>query len=304
MRMPWPFRQAGTQAGGFPGGREDRRQTMLLEALRDLAVGRRGVIYDVPASERPRTVPGSIFVRGGAAWRRFLDAREAVDAGEPTLLISLRVLDEAERHLVVDWGTTYANTFLLVEPRDWRCDLTDPENTFSHRLDDAMDASVALAPPGDAVATVGWTRGTPLSGLLHEAYGVWRYWTVPSRQGVTRSIPLDLGEAGDTLWARLQPILDERFPQASFDRAVARLRASDRELLGGPVARARSVFRTRLGLPVMHDTACVDRAVRHLVDAGSMRVMAASMPGRPIFGAGRPVPAEVTDEEFAGFVMI
>ena len=297
-----PFRRA--KKAPAPASPADRRDTVLLEALRDLAGGTRGVIYDVPVVERPRATRGSIFVRGGDAWRRFLDSREAVDAGDPTLLISLRVLDEDERHLVVDWGTTYANTFLLVEPRDWRCDLTDPENAYRERLEEAIDGSVRLAPPDEGASTAGWTRSTPIGTLLHGVYGVWRYWTVPTRRGSTRSIPLDLRGEGDTIWERLQPILEERFPEAMFDRALARLRASDRELLGGPVTRARSVFRSRLGLPVVHEVGSVDRAVRRLVNAGGMRVMAPSLPGRPIFGAGRPVPAEVTDEEFSRFVMM
>lgn len=299
--MPWPFRRTSPApvAPEHPG---DRRATLLLEGLRDLAGLARGVVYDVPHAQRPRPRRGGIFLRDSDPWRRFLNAREAVDTGQPALLIALRVLDEGERRLAVDWGTTYANAFLLVEPHDWRCDLTDPENPFRRRLDAAVEAT--LPPAGGAAMVSGWTRGTPLGALLRELYGVWRHWTVPSRRGASRGVALHLVPAGDTLWQRLLPVMHERFPPAAFDRALHRLRLSDRELLVGPVARARSVFRTRLGLPVPGDPRAVDRAVRRLVDAGKLRVLAPALPGRPVFGGGQPVPPDITDEEFATFVMI
>ena len=263
----------------------------------------RGVVYDLPHSLRPRPVPGSIFVRGTTAWRRYLDAREAVDVGEPAVLIAFRVMDDEERYLVVDWGTTYANTFLLIEPRDWRCDLSDPLNPFTRRLDEALALTLAAAPEG-GVLPEGWTRASPLGRLLRELFGTWRYWTASSPASATRRISLELREDSDTIWSRLLPELSERFPQAAFDRALGRLHGSDRELFGGPVPRARSVFRTRLGLPVLHDVRCVDRAVRRLVNEGAMRVVSPTAPGRPIFGPGRPIPDGISDDEFAQFVMI
>ncbi|HEY7294233.1 MAG TPA: hypothetical protein VH916_04285 [Dehalococcoidia bacterium] len=44
------------------------------------------------------------------------------------LMLALRPLAARERVLLVDWGTSYANTFLLIEPRLAGCDLTVPGN--------------------------------------------------------------------------------------------------------------------------------------------------------------------------------
>ena len=275
---------------------EDHRQALLLAAVRALAGVPHGVVYDLPLAHRPRPIYGSIFVRGDEHWRRYLDAREEVDRGEPTVLVSLRVLDDEERHLVVDWGTTYANTFLLIEPADWRCDLTDPTNPFTRGLDEAIAATSAGGANGS---------GAPLLDYLRGVFGSWRCWTASAV--TTRGIALHLdSDAGDevTIWGVLRAELAERFPQAAFDRSLARLYASDRELFVGPVTRARSVFRTRLGLPVLYEAERVDRAVRRMVNQGAIGVAAPTLPGQPRFGWGRPVPDGVSDEEFARFVMV
>ncbi|MFA7248853.1 MAG: hypothetical protein WC273_04410 [Dehalococcoidia bacterium] len=278
----------------------DPRRRLLAAAFHQLAGTARAVVYEVPHPLRPRAVTGSIFPRSTAPWRGFLDAREAVDTGEPTVLVSLRVLDDEERHLAVDWGTTYPNTFLLVEPHDYRCDLSDPDNPFARRLAATVDA-LAVAPGRGARPRA--PGRSPLDRLLREMFGTWRYWPATERSGMTRGRRLELRDGRATIWSSLLPELVERFPQAAFDRALRRLLASDRELFAGPVPRARSVFRTRLGLPFLHDARYVDRAVRRLVNAGALSVVAAP-PRRATFGPGRPVPDGIPEEDFERFVMI
>ena len=116
-------------------------------------------------------------------------------------------------------------------------------------------------------------------------------------------MPLRLSGPDETLWGRILSELDDRFPQPAFDRALAYVNDWEQELLGGPVPRARSVFRTRLGMPILRDALCVDHAVRRLANQGRMTIIGASLPGRPIFGRGRPVPEEISDEEFVNFLM-
>lgn len=281
---------------------EQARQRLLMHALRELAGTTNGVVYDLPRALRPQALPGSIFVRGSAAWRAYLDARAQVDVGEPAVLLALRVLDADERALVVDWGTTYANTFLLVEPHDAGCDLTEPANPYAGRVQDALAATLALAPPAWEQAE-GWTRPTPLGALLRALFGTWRYWNAPPPRGAVEQVSLLLRGPDDTLWTRLQPELAARFPQAAFDRTLASLHYWERELFGGPVPRARSAFRTRLGLPILRDPRSADRALRRLVNEGRVTVVGDTLPGRPAFGPGRPVPDALPDEEFARFVM-
>jgi hypothetical protein len=281
---------------------EQAREQLLMRAFRELAGTTNGVVYDLPRALRPEAVPGSIFVRGSSGWRAYLDAREQVDTGEPAVLLALRVLDADERELVVDWGTTYANMFLLVEPSDWRCDLTEPLNPFAHRLQAALSATLPdLARPDAQVD--GWTRTTVLGALLRELFGTWRYWEAPLPEGAIEAVSLALRGQDETLWSHLRPELGARFPQAAFDRALASLYYWERELFGGPVTRARSAFRTRLGLPILGDARAADRALRRLVNEGRMTVVGYGLPGRPAFGPGHPVPDELSDEEFARFVM-
>jgi hypothetical protein len=281
--------------------RDNRRGRLATRALRDLAGTNNGVVYDLPRSEKPAPIPGSIFVRGTASWRQYLDAREQADSGQPAILFALRPLDNEERNLVVDWGTTYPNTFFLIEPEDWRCDLTDPETSFSRDLDEAIEQTLRIAPP-EAHIVDGWTRATPLGRLLGELFGRWVYWSGPAPYGQIQEVPLDLTH-GETVWGEILNELTERFPQVAYDRALAYLNDWERELLGGPLPRAQSVFRTRLGMPILRDPRDVDRAVRRLVNEGRMSVIGATLPGKPIFGRGRPVPEEISEDEFARFLM-
>ena len=282
---------------------EDKRSGRLItRAFREFAGTNNGVVYDVPRDSRPEAIPDSIFVRGSPAWRSYLDARELADVGQPAILFALRVLDDPERNLAVDWGTTYPNTFFLVEPHDRSCDLSDPANRFTQRVNDAIKATLRLA-PADTKMPDGWTNATPLGSVLREIFGTWVYWIGPQPYREIQHVELTLRSAEDTLWGTLQPELDARFPQPVFDRALAYVNDWERELLGGPVTRARSVFRTRLGMPILADSRCVDRALRRLVNEGRITVVGTTLPGHPVFGRERPVPEEISDEEFAGFLM-
>jgi hypothetical protein len=273
-----------------------------MRGLQELAGTSNGVVYDVPRNLRPEPLPGSLFLRGTAAWRSYLEAREQVDTGEPAIILSLRVLDDEERELVVDWGTTYANMFMLVEPSVRDCDLTEPSNVRARQLADALEATERRLPSQIEGLPDGWTRTTPLGFMLREFFGTWIYWDAPLPEGATRTVRINLGAASETLWVALQPELDGRFPQTMFDRALAQLHRWERELFGGPVPRARSVFRTRLGLPMLRDPRCADRALRNLVNDGRVTVVGYP-PQNMQFGPGHPVPEEMTDEEFAGLVM-
>ena len=98
-------------------------------------------------------------------------------------------------------------------------------------------------------------------------------------------VPLLLQGPEETIRGELLAEVERRFPQHMFDRALAYVNDWERELLGGPVPRARSVFRT-LGMPIVSDPRCVDRALRRLVNEGRISVVGATLPGRPVFGQG------------------
>ncbi len=282
--------------------RRDHARNLVTLAFRELAGTANGVVYDVPLTSKPSPIPGSIFVSGSKPWRSYLDAREAADVGQPAVLFAFRMLDNEERRLVVDWGTTYPNTFFLIEPHDGNCDLSDPANFARRRLNDTVEATLEIAADLETIPNH-WTCLTPLGALLREIFGTWVYWNGPQPYSQVHEVPLNLSISGETVWTRLLAELSQRFPQPTFDRALAYVNDWERELLGGPVPRARSVFRTRLGMPILLDSRCVDRALRKLVNEGQMSVVAPSLPGHPIFGRGRPIPEDVSDEEFASFLV-
>lgn len=295
-------RRAGateTSATGF----SSEEERILLQGLQDLAGAARGVVYDVPIRDRPLRLPLSpVYLEGSSSWRRFLRARRALDTGHLTLLLSLRRLPEDERRLVVDWGTAHANAFLLVEPAEPGCDLTDPGSPLAREVFElcrqAADFEASGANEGER-----WTAHTPLGQCLRELYGQWVWWEAPLPHGRTREEPLRLAGAADSLSMHLLPLLYERFPQQSFDVALAELQSTERELFGGDVASARSVFRTRLGLPILHDSRAVDRAVRQLVNLGRMSVTSGG-PNALVFGPDHPVPDDLPDEEFERFEIV
>lgn len=276
---------------------------MLVRALRDLAGTARGVVYDVPRAERPRMRSGSpVYADGGRAWDRYLRARRALDDGRLTLLLSLRPLSEDERRLAAGWGAAHANTFLLVEPLDAACDLTDARSPLAREVFALCEGALASAPDAAVDARERWTARTPLGERLRGLYGRWVCWDEPLPYGRTHELPLPLAGPEDTLWDQLAPLLHERFPQRAFDAALAELRRHERELFGGTVASARSAFRTRLGLPILHDQRAPDRAVRRLVNRGEMTV-ASGLPRRLVFGPGRRVPDDMPDDEFERLLM-
>ena len=298
IRALWKRRYRGFGRAIEERAPETLEERILLRGLQDLAGAARGVVYDVPRSDRPLRLPLSpIYLEGSSSWRRFLRARRALDDGHLTLLLSLRQLPEGERRLVVDWGTAHANTFLLVEPQDPACDLSDPNAQLSRELFELSRRAAALEPPVAEAARERWTAHTSLGDRLRDLYGRWVSWEEPLPEGRSREEVLRLGGPSDTLSMHLLPRLYERFPQQSFDVALADLQEAERELFGGTVANARSVFRTRLGLPVLHDPRAVDRAVRHLVNLGRMSVTSG---GRDavVYGLGHPVPDDMPDEEF------
>lgn len=281
---------------------DDRERELVARAFREFAGTGNGVIYDLPPRLRPERIPGSIFLRGSTEWRAFLDAREQADTGQPAILFSARKLQNLERSLVVDWGTSYPNTFFLLEPRSPETDLTDPSNPAAIRIRRAAAAALHDTHSEEA-AREGWTSGTELGDVLRELYGTWVYWSGPEPYGSIEEVPLVLQGPEETVWSELLAELERRFPQQMFDRALAYVNDWERELLGGPVPRARSVFWTRLGMPIVSDPKRVDRALRRLVNEGRISVIGATLPGKPVFGQGRPIPDEVSDEEFSRFVM-
>ncbi len=269
-----------------------------MRALQDLAGAARGVVYDVPLADRPLRLPLSpVYLEGSRSWRRFLDTRRALDDGHLTLLLSLRQLPDDERRLVLDWGTAHANTFLLVEPSERGCDLSDRRSPIAREVLELCRRAAPSEPSAAEAARERWTSRTPLGARLRELYGRWVWWDAPLPEGRPCEEPLTLGGSADTLSMYLLPRLYERFPQPSFDVALAELQVAERELFGGTVAAARSVFRTRLGLPVLHDARAVDRAVRHLVNLGRMSVTSGGRDAL-VFGLGNPVPDDMPDEDF------
>ena len=303
IRGLWKRRHRGSEGAIERQGLSPEEERILLRALQDLAGAARGVIYDVSRADRPLRLPLSpVYLEGSASWRRFLRTRRSLDDGHLTLLLSLRQLPEDERRLVVDWGTAHANTFLLVEPSEPGCDLTDARSPTALELRD-LSRQAARVEPDEGGQHEPWTARTPLGERLRELYGRWIWWDEPLPHGRSQEEPLRLSGPSDTLSVHLLPLLYERFPQQSFDVALAELQASERELFGGEVATARSVFRTRLGLPVLHDARAADRAVRQLVNLGRMSVTTGGAAAR-VFGPGRPVPDDMPDEEFERLLMV
>ena len=305
IRGLWKRRHRAGRGDGAGGrDRSSPEEGILLQALEDLAGAARGVIYDVPRAERPLRLPLSpVYLEGSSSWRHFLRVRRALDDGHLTLLLSLRQLPEDERRLVVDWGAAHANTFLLVEPSEPGCDLSDPRSPVAREVLDLCRRAVKQAPP-EGQERDRWTARTPLGERLRELYGRWVWWDAPLPEGRSREEPVSpLAGSSETLSMHLLPLLYDRFPQQSFDVALAELSQTERELFGGDVATARSIFRTRLGMPVLHDPRAADRAVRNLVNLGRMSVVTGGREG-VVFGPGHPVPDAMPDEEFERLFMV
>jgi hypothetical protein len=258
----------------------DRGQ--VAEALRSLAGTPRTLIYDVSEADAPyREQPQTPFVTGSKAWWDFVDQRRALDDGQDlTILVSLRGLSLDERLLVVNWGTAFANAFLVIEPSDPWLDLTTQEG---------IDEFAANTKAPDA------------AGLVRAAYAEWIYWIrddtgeLESRRA-TLSLDPDATLFG-TLWERLP----QTFPAAAFLSSLTLLQLKEAELFTGgrEVARAIIPFLTRLGLPIVWDPRHVIHGVRQLVDAGLAWVQDPEDNWRLYRGPSEPIPAEISDERVA-----
>lgn len=276
---------------------------LILDALGSFCGNDHLVLYDVPRDQAPARLPGTpIFLHGSPAWEAYLRVREQHDVGEPTLLLALRPLPDAERLLAIDWGNTYANTFLLVEPRNPDCDLTDPANPFRRSLETAARAALDLRQGRRVRQSL---RGAAVDAIVRDLYGVWVVWDgPPSMGGAVERHVLPRAQPGETLPHLLLPRLRGRFPQHNFEQALAALLDGESELFGGrPVARARTPFLTRLGLPVPENPRRIDRALRTLINAGQAWVYEPQADGVSYHGPSHPIPETMTDEEFERLIM-
>jgi hypothetical protein len=240
------------------------------------------LVYDVPESDAPwRDKPQTPFVHGSDAWWRFVEQRRALDDGQDlSLLISLRGLRVDERMLVVNWGTAFANSFLVIEPSDPWLDLTTREG---------IDEFASKTGAADAEA------------LVRAAYAEWIYW-VRDETGELESRAARVSlEPQSTLFGTLWERLPKTFPAAAFLSSLTLLQLKEAELFTGgrEVARAIIPFLTRLGLPVVYDGRHVIHGVRQLVNAGLAWVQDPQDNWRLYTGPSEPIPAEISDERVA-----
>lgn len=262
------------------------RREELSAALERLGGCERVLVYDVSEDEAPqRANPTTPFVRGSSAWWRFVERRRALDDGEDlNLLISMRGLRPDERLLAVNWGTAFANSFLVVEPYDPWLDLTTTEGVadFASRID-----------AGNA------------DSLVRAAYAEWIYWTRDEKSDLeSQRATLDLSNPEATLWQAIWERLPRTFPASAFLSSLTLLTLREAELFTGgrEVARAIVPFLTRLGLPILYDAHHVIGGVRQLVDAGLAAVLDPEDGYRVYRGPGDPIPVEVTNERLASMI--
>jgi hypothetical protein len=263
----------------------DKQQ--IVNALRRLAGTSRVVVYDVHENEAPRREhPTTPFVRGSSAWWDFIYRRRAIDDGtDLNLLVSMRGLREEERLLVVNYGTAYANSFLLIEPADPWLDLTTREGVaeFLRHGRGARDADE----------------------LVRSAYAEWVYWyTNPDGETESHSASLDIADGESTLWNTVWEKLPETFTASDFLSSLTILTLREAELFTGgrEVYRAVIPFLTRLGLPVLYDARHVIGGVRQLVNVGLAWVQDPEENWRVYKGPSEPIPAEISDDRVAMMV--
>jgi hypothetical protein len=285
---------------GVPNPEESPLWRLLVRTLQETSGFERGVVYQVRREDAPRPVRGSaVYLHGSAAWHRYIRTRARFDDGTLTPVLSLRSMGRDERRLVAGWGAAFANTFLLIEPRDPVIDLLDPSDALRRRIDSAARAVLRRCSPDDDPGRA-WTRETELGGLLRSAYGVWLCWSGPATAGSPRRIKLSPSAPDDTLAGLLDRALLGQYPQSRFDAAVADLLETQPELFHGPVATIRIPFKTRFGLPVLHDPYFADRALRRLVNEGRVRVFNRRAGYLVAYrGPDNPVPDDLRDEDFA-----
>lgn len=261
------------------------RRDELLTALAALAGSPRTLIYDLTEEEAPsRSNPSTPFVRGSDAWWRFVEHRRALDDGEGlNLLISLRGLRSEERLLAVNWGTAFANSFLLIEPADPWLDLSTNEGLR------------------DYVSRTG-SRSAP--ELLRCAYAEWNYWT-RDESGELESHGTTLAlEPDKTFWRVISERLPQTFPAAAFLSSLTLLNLRESELFTGgkPVAQSVMPFLTRLGLPIVYDPRHVLHSARQLVNAGLAGAQDPDDGWRTYRGPSQPLPADIGDERFGRMI--
>jgi hypothetical protein len=251
-------------------------------ALAELAGTSRKLLYDVTEEDAPhRSSPSTPFVHGSPAWWQFVARRRSLDDGQGlSLMISLRGLRTEERLLIVNWGSKYANSFLLIEPADPWLDLSTPEGIGAY----AREKKVRNA-----------------AELVRSAYADWNYWIRDEKGDLeSRSATLTV-ESRETLWQVIEERLPQTFPAAAFLSSLTLLSLREAELFTGgkPVHRAIAPFLTRLGLPVVYDPRHVIQGVRELVNAGLAWVQDPQDNWRSYRGPNAPIPAEVSDERVA-----
>ncbi|HEY7467459.1 MAG TPA: hypothetical protein VIB47_12275 [Dehalococcoidia bacterium] len=258
----------------------DRAQ--VAEALKAMAGTPRMLVYDVTEADAPwRDQPQTPFVHGSDAWWRFVEQRRALDDGQDlSLLVSLRGLRVDERMLVVNWGTAFANSFLVIEPSDPWLDLTTQAG---------IDEFAAKTGAADAEA------------LVRSAYAEWIYWVRDETgQLESRAARVSL-EPQSTLFGTLWERLPKTFPAAAFLSSLTLLQLKEAELFTGgrEVARAIIPFLTRLGLPIVYDGRYVIQGVRQLINAGLAWAQDPEDNWRLYTGPSEPIPAEISDERVA-----
>lgn len=254
----------------------------VAAALRRLAGTPRTLVYDVSEPDAPtREQPQTPFVSGAEAWWAFVERRRALDDGQDlTLLVSMRGLTLDERLLVVNWGTAFANAFLVIEPSDPWLDLTTQTG---------IEAFAASCGATDA------------DTLVRRAYAEWIYWIRDENGDLeSRRATLSLAQEA-TLFSTLWERLPQTFPAAAFLSSLTLLQLKEAELFvgGREVARAIIPFLTRLGLPIVWDPRHVITGVRQLVDAGLAWVQDPQDNWRLYRGPSEPIPPEISDERVA-----
>jgi len=259
----------------------------ISDAIKRMAGTDRVLLYEVRESEAPeRSNTASPFVRGSAAWWDFIRLRRALDDGQNlSLLVSLRGLRSHERMMLVNWGTAYANTFLLIEPSDPWLDLTTDEG-LAELLESHPEATTADA-------------------LVRAAYADWIYWYI-SADGELEShaATIDFTNSQSTLWQSIWERLPQTFSPSAYLSSLTLLSLRESELFigGREVRRAIMPFLTRLGLPIVYDPHHVIRGVRELVNAGLAWVQDPQDNWRVYRGPSEPLPADLDDERVASMV--
>jgi hypothetical protein len=259
----------------------------IAGALKRLAGTERVVVYDVHEDDAPeRPNPATPFIRGSAAWWDFIERRREFDDGQNlTLVVSMRGLRTDERLLVVNWGSAFANTFLLIEPFDPWLDLTSPEGIREIARQTGNEGDAGL--------------------LVRAAYADWVYWYT-NAEGETEShlATLDMSDPKSTLWDTMWRKLPQTFEKEDYLSSLTILTLREAELFTGgrEVARAIVPFLTRLGLPILYDARHVIQGVRQLVDAGLAWVQDPQDNWRVYKGPAEPIPAEIPDERVATMV--